>query len=72
MQIVMGILVVILAGIYMISRLGWLGATWFIFLVLLIQGIKERSKPKVIISAIIVVMPFIFLAILFVEIIKAA
>lgn len=72
MQIAISILVVILAGIYLISRLGWLGAVWFIFLVLLMQGIKERSKPKIIVSAIFVVIPFVLFGILFIEMIKAS
>ena len=34
---------------------------WLIFIVLLIQGIREKNKVKIIISSIFLILPLIFL-----------
>lgn len=38
---------------------------WLVFLGLLIKGIQERNKVKIIVSAIIVAIPFVVLGLLF-------
>lgn len=35
---------------------------WIIFIILLIQGIREKNKGKIIVSSIFVAFPFLFLA----------
>lgn len=38
---------------------------WLMFIVLLIQGIREKNKAKIIISSVIVAIPIIFFGWLF-------